>query len=359
VILQRYILRELIGSFLFAFCAILAVCLIGTMFQVVRAFPGLGLDLVAKAMPLTVGSLATWVILVGACTSSTLVYARLAAENEITAMRACGIHAWRIVAPAVLLGLLLVGAAYPLNEFVVPTARHKKRLSFREATLYALKYPPAGSQDFKVGLMRITYMDYLDGRMVGPTVSKYALARKSQEHKLVMECFAPSGSIVVQDNQLRIVMTRPYGREMNEKGQMEEFSAGNDVTIDIPPEEIDNLPRQLPDKPSQELWELYFKSIDQELRGQILLILHTRYSASLAPLLLVLVSMPIGILVQRGSRLAGLGAALPPLLLYFVLYFVFQGLGDKNRVSPLLAAYAPDLFLGALSSVLLWRIAQR
>jgi lipopolysaccharide export LptBFGC system permease protein LptF len=356
VILQRYILRELIGSFLFAFFAVLAVCLIGTMFQVVRTFPGLGLELVAKALPLTVGSLATWVILVGACTSSTLVYARLAAENEITAMRACGIHAWRIVAPAILLGLLLVGAAYPLNEIIVPTARHQRRLSFREATLHLLQFPPAGSQDFKIGLMRITYMDFRDGRMVGPTVSKYAVMKKSSEHKLVMEAFAPSGSIIVQDSQLRVVMTKPYGWEMNEKGQQEEFSARNDVSIDIPPEEM-NVPRQLPDKPAQELWELYFKSKDESLRNQILLTLHTRYASSLAPLLLVLVAMPIGILVQRGSRLAGLGAALPPLLLYFVLFFVFQGLGDKSRVNPVAAAYAPDLFLGALASVFLWRIA--
>jgi lipopolysaccharide export system permease protein len=359
MILQRYILRELIGSFLFAFFAVLAVCVIGTMFQVVRAFPGLGLEILAKALPLTVGSIATWVILVGACTSSTLVYARLAAENEITAMRACGIHAWRIIAPAVLLGLLLIGIAYPLNEIVVPTARHRKRASFREATLYALKFPPAGSQDFKIGLMRITYMDYRDGRMVGPTVSKYGVSKKTQEHKLVMECFAPSGAILVDGNQLSVVMTKPYGWEINEKGQQEQFSAGNDVTIPIPPEEIENLPRQLPDKPSQELWELYFKSKDRALRNQILLILHTRYAASLAPMLLVLVAMPIGILVQRGSRLAGLGAALPPLLIYFVCYFVFQGLGDKSRVPPLLAAYAPDLFLGALSSVLLWKIVQR
>jgi lipopolysaccharide export system permease protein len=359
MILQRYILRELIGSFVFAFSAVLAVCLIGTMFQVVRTFPGLGLDLVAKALPLTIGSLATWVMLVGACTSSTLVYARLAAENEITAMRTCGIHVWRIVAPAILLGLILVGIAYPLNEIVVPTARHRKRLSFREATLYALRFPPAGSQDFKIGLMRITYTDFLDGRMVGPTVSKYAVSRKNQEHKLVMECFAPSGSIVIQDNQLRIVMTKPFGWDTNDKGQQEQFSAGNDVTIDIPPEEIENAPRQLPDRSSQDLWEQYFKSEDLALRNQILLILHTRYASSLAPMLLVLVAMPIGILVQRGSRLAGLGAALPPLLLYFVFYFVFQGLGDKNRVAPLIAAYAPDLFLGAISSLLLWRIAQR
>ena len=74
-----------------------------------------------------------------------------------------------------------------------------------------------------------------------------------------------------------------------------------------------------------------------------------------------LVELPaeVGILVRRGSRLAGLGAALPPLLVYFVCYFVFQGLGDKNRISPLLAAYAPDLFLSVLAFFLLWGITRR
>jgi len=353
VILQRYILRELIGSFIFAFCTVLSVCLIGTMFQVVRTFPGLGLEILVKALPLTIGSLATWVIFVAACTSSTLVYARLAAENEITAMRTCGIHAWRIIAPALLMGLMLVGIAYPLNEIVVPSARYRKRLSFREATLHALKSPLPGSQDFKIGTMRITYTDYLDGRMLGPTISRY------KNHTLVMECFAPSGVILAQDGPLRVVMTKPFGWQTNDRGQQELFSARSDVTIEIPPEDTDNAPRQLVDQPAEELWRKVFATRDPAVRNPILLILHTRYASSLAPMLLVLVAMPIGVLVRRGSRLAGLGAALPPLLLYFVMYFVFQGLGDKNRVSPLLAAYAPDLFLAGLSSILLWGIVRR
>ena len=72
-----------------------------------------------------------------------------------------------------------------------------------------------------------------------------------------------------------------------------------------------------------------------------------------------MVAMPIGILVKKGSRLAGLGASLPPLLVYLVCYFIFQGLGDKNRISPYLAAYGPDLFLAALALFLLWGIARR
>ena len=67
MILQRYILRELIGSFVFAFITVLAVCLVGTMFQVFRTFPGLGFEALTKALPLAMGAMASWVLMVASC----------------------------------------------------------------------------------------------------------------------------------------------------------------------------------------------------------------------------------------------------------------------------------------------------
>jgi lipopolysaccharide export system permease protein len=354
VILQRYILRELIASFVFAFLTVLGVCLVGTMFQVFRAFPGLGFEALTKALPLAMGAMASWVLMVAACTSSTLVYARLAAENEITAMRTCGIHTWRIVSPAVLLGLMLVGLAYPLNEIVIPWTRWSKRLLFRDATPQILKTPQPGKQDFRIGSMRIRYTDYLDGRMQSPTLSKY-----DKEMHLVMEWFAPSGAILADTEPIRVVLSKPRVRRLQPNGQEDWFSAENDLTMDIPAEDLNNIKPQPIDLPGDQLWEMLTGTKDPLLRSRILTILHTRYASSLAPMLLILVAMPIGILVKRGSRLAGLGAALPPMLIYFVSYFIFQGLGDKNRVPPYIAAYAPDLFLGATASALLWGISRR
>jgi lipopolysaccharide export system permease protein len=358
VILQRYILRELIGSFVFAFFTVLAVCLVGTMFQVFRTFPGVGFGVLAKALPLATGAMASWVILVASCTSSTLVYARLAAENEITAMRTCGIHLWRIASPAVLLGLLLVGLAYPLNEIVVPWTRHNRRVAFRDSLVYALRQPPAGQQDFRVGAMRIIYTDFIDGRMVNPVISNF----NAKEGTLIKECFAPSGVIVVKDGvkpdgqtqvTIQVVLTKPRVWQTVEKGRVEEFSAENDLTIEVPTDDLDRLPPQAVDRPMEWLLERIAAAKDEKVRNPLLLILHTRFAASLAPLLLVFIAMPVGIMVSRGSRLAGLGAALPPLLLYFISYFIFQAIGAKNRIPPLVAAYAPDVFLGLFAMVLL------
>ena len=346
MILERYIFRELLASFVFAFLCVLAVCLVGTMFQVFRSFPGLGFAILAQALPLAVGTMAFWVILVASSTSSTLVYARLAAENEITAMRACGIHAFRIIAPALLLGLGLVGISYPLNEYVVPWTRYAKRMAFRQSTIEALKAPPPGTQEFVVGLYRIHYTDYRDGRMIDPTISRL------KDGAVIMEYFAPSGTILAATDPIQVMMSRPSFWRLTDKGRREDFTAGSDVTVDIPTKEFESAKPADQDIPSDELWPRVFEAKDRAARNRLLLILHGRYSSSLAPLLLVLVAVPIGILVRKGSRLAGLGAALPPLLIYFISYFIFQGLGEKNKLNPLLAAYAPDLFLGALALVL-------
>lgn len=358
MILQRYILRELAASFAFAFFTVLAVCLVGTTFQVFRTFPGIGLAILSKALPLATGAMASWVTLVASCTSSTLVYARLAAENEITAMRTCGIHTGRIVAPAILLGLLLVGASYPLNEFVVPWTRQTQKQILRDSTVVALNKPPPGNQDFKIGNWRITYTDYQEGRMIRPTITQFTITPLKQL-KLVRDYYAKSGSIHMDGGQLRIMLDQPRCWEAKAGGGEAVSSAEDKVTIEIPPEDFDKSAPSLVDLPASTLLERAYRSADPSVRNPILMILYTRYAASLAPLLFMLVGMPIGILVRRGSRLAGLGAALPPLLIYFVSYFMFQGLGDKNRVSPLVAAYVPDLFLGTLAMALQWTISRR
>jgi lipopolysaccharide export LptBFGC system permease protein LptF len=340
VILQRYILRELISTFLFAFSAVLAICLVGSMFEVFRVFPNFGFTIMAKMLPLALGTMSSWVMLIASCTAGTLVYARLAADNEITAMRTCGIHIGRIVAPGLLLGLLLTAAAYPINEFVIPPARHHRRVSVQQSPFLFLRLPPPGKQDFRIGSARLCYTDFRDGRMEKPVLMKF------KDDKLVMQWFAPSGTILAEDRPIRVVMSKPRYRQIDAQGHEELFSAESDMSIPLEPEETPKGEWPLTEQPADILWSKVLASNDPAFRNPILLQLHTRYAQSLAPLLLILVSVPIGILVRRGSRLAGLGAAVPPLMVYVVAFFIFQGLGSDNRANPLLAAYAPDLILG-------------
>jgi len=348
VILQRYILRELVVAFSFAFSVVMAVSLVGTMFQVFRAFEGLGWTLLLQVGPLAAGYVAPYALLVASATATTLVYGRMSAENEINAMRTSGIPAMRILAPAVLFGLFLAAAGYALHEHATPAARDGRRRILRESILHVLKVPPPGLQRFSLGDYRLSYTDYRNGRLERPT-----LLRFQPDGKLAFEYHAPEGTILVENGMPVIVMSRPRGVQFDPDGTEHRFDAGSDIRVVLELKDVRPDERRLEDRPRKELEELLQSgALGRRDRVKAETFLHTRRAQSFAPLLLVLVSAPIGIFVRRGSRLAGLGAALPPLLVHFIASFAFQGMGERGRLDPMIAAWAPDAILAALAAVL-------
>jgi lipopolysaccharide export system permease protein len=328
----------------------MGVSLLGTTFQVFRTFEGLGLVLILKIAPLAAAHVAPWALLVAAATASTLVYGRMSAENEVTAMRACGIGSFRILAPALLLGLGLSALAYPLAEHVAPWSRHAKRKAIRESILEVLRMPPPGIQLFSLGAYRLSYVDFKDGRLEQPSLLR------SEGAQPLMEYHAPSGRVQIDGDTIKVRMSRPRYTQFDPKtGQEHRFEAQSDIEVPLELEEyMDAKPR--PEDLSQEgLWQRYRSSKEPKERNLVRLILHTRYAQSAAPLLLVLVCAPLGIWVRKGSRLAGLGAALPPLLFYFIAFFITQSMGEGRRLNPVLAAWIPDALLAVPALVLLWR----
>jgi lipopolysaccharide export system permease protein len=357
VILQRYVLRELIIAFLLAFLAVLAVCLVGLMFQAFRNFAGLGIGLLARILPLAAGYVAPWVLLVASATATTLVYGRLASENELDAMRMSGIHANRFLAPAVCFGLYLTLAGWWLNEYVTPAARYERSITFKESTLLVLKSLPRGNKSFEIGRFELSYTDCVDNRMEYPSLLQYEGTKG--DRRLVLECFAPSGSVVFEGSVPRIVLSRPNCTQHDPDGTVHHLIVGNELTV---PFELPELARPSKDPDEMGIDELREFAATQKrasLRSRALTAIHSRYAQTFAPLLLVLISAPIGTWVRRCSRLAGMGAALPSLLVFFIAFFIFRGMGERGKLNPVVAGWAADAILAAIAIPLLGRLYRR
>jgi len=348
MILQRYILRELLLTFLFTFAVIMAMGLVWMTLQGLRSFEGMGVSLLGRLIPIGAGSLGPWVLPLASCSATTLVYGRLAAANEINAMRMSGIHANRIVAPAFLFGLALTAVGFAFHEYAAPAAQFSRRKLARESLMAMLRVPPPGRQRFAIGNYTLSYADYRDGRMDRPYVLAFA-----RPQGLVAEYRAVSGSVILEPGKPpRLVLSRCSYARYDPKGNKTEISADSDLTIPIEIEEVGLSSRSLSERSLEELWQAARQAPVPRNRAQALLLYHGRYARSLAPLALVLLGIPVGIFVSRSSRMAGLGAALPPLLLYFVLLFLLQGMGENMRVPPPVAAWAPDAVLLILAAVL-------
>ncbi|MFC1498592.1 LptF/LptG family permease [Verrucomicrobiota bacterium] len=64
---------------------------------------------------------------VSALTSSLLVFGRLSADGEITAMKACGISMRQIISPCLLVALLLMTLCIYINNELAPICHHARR----------------------------------------------------------------------------------------------------------------------------------------------------------------------------------------------------------------------------------------
>ncbi|MBL8877707.1 MAG: LptF/LptG family permease [Phycisphaerales bacterium] len=118
--LHGYILRELLKTFGLTLLALTAVFTMGGgMYNVVK-FEGVSAADLLFALPLLVPVVVTITMPVAALFAATMVYGRLAADNEFLACRAAGINVHRLFLSAALLSIFVAAWSLIFGNFVIP-----------------------------------------------------------------------------------------------------------------------------------------------------------------------------------------------------------------------------------------------
>ncbi len=125
-ILQRYIMGQVLASFLMALTAISAIfTLFVIMAEAMRQ--GLGPKEIVGILPFVVPGSLPYTIPVSLLFAVTVVYGRLAADNEIIAMKSAGLGGLTVLKPALGLGLILSAVLFLLSSEVIPRASNALR----------------------------------------------------------------------------------------------------------------------------------------------------------------------------------------------------------------------------------------
>ncbi|MBI2900371.1 MAG: LptF/LptG family permease [Planctomycetes bacterium] len=352
MILFRYILREIAVAFVLMFVPVTFVSLVAMIFQVMKLAPSTGLGLVVEAVPIVLAYMGPWVLALATCAGTTLAYGRMSAENELDAIITSGVHPRALFTPAIAFGLLLCGAAYLLSAYGSPTARYHRRVLLRKVWLHVLQAPPQGNQTFKLwGKYTLSYVNSENGVLERPLVVE------NLSEGGYRESFAKSGRFVLRGNEPPMIIlvngemweTTPTSRRR--------ISGEGDIRVSF---DIDNLYERANVASELSSRELLARAArDPGNRAEMMSEYHARFARGATPLFLISIGAAIGIFVRRGSRLAGLGASVPPFLLYVLLELVFVSLGNHGRIPPPAAAWAPNAIVGAAAAPLLWKILRR
>jgi lipopolysaccharide export system permease protein len=126
-ILSRYVLRQHIAPFIFAVSALTLLMLLD---QLAKQFhrlvgKGLGARVIAEVFLYSIPFILAVIVPMAVLVAVLYAFNRLAADNEISAMKASGISLARISAPVVLAATLVGGGLVWFNDTVLPDANHR------------------------------------------------------------------------------------------------------------------------------------------------------------------------------------------------------------------------------------------
>ena len=128
-LLNRYLLRQLVAPFVFALGALTSLMLLSQVAKKFGALVGKGLPwgVIAEVFALSVPFIVAMTLPMAVLLAVLYAFTHLAADNEITAMRASGISVYQILAPVMAWGIFMSAFNFAFVDQVLPRSNARLR----------------------------------------------------------------------------------------------------------------------------------------------------------------------------------------------------------------------------------------
>ncbi len=288
----------------------------------------------------------TFTIPLSVLCASVLVFSRLSADNEITAMRASGISLWQIVAPGLIISLLLSALCLWLNTTVAPLSRYRadqlQRTEGVKNPLVLLE--PGRFVELPGYIIRVERRDGNiledihvlrfsgDGQLQDIT-ARQGRVRINQEERM-LELDLEDATIATVDRQGELQSGLQRWATRNFKLPLDYGS------------EIDRKPLTRKVKYMDLPMIFAVISIESAHGGNVTryyVEINKRLVLALSPLAFLLIGMPFGIRSRRSETSVGLLFSLLLALGFYVFLIMGEALEDKAQVHPELLVWLPNI----------------
>ncbi|MDY7006164.1 MAG: LptF/LptG family permease [Cyanobacteriota bacterium] len=372
-VMDRYIITELIGPFLFGVGLFSSIGVTaGAMFELVRKVTesGLPISIALQVFFLKVPEFMGWAFPMAMVLSTLMVYSQMSSNSEIVALRSCGISVYRMLIPAVILGLTVTGLTFALNEVIVPNANYQASLTldrtldredppFREENII---YPEFGKVERPDGskestLTRLFYAEKFDGKyMKGVTIidrSQYGVDQIVSSESAtwnsaanIWDLFNGTIYIVSPDGSYRNIVKFDHQ-------ELKLSTAPLDLADKRRTYQQMNIPQSYEYLELMRLSGNHRKIIKTQVRIQ------QKFAVPFVCLVLGLVGAALGIRPQRNAnRGTSFGISVIIIFAYYLLSFITGAMGQKEVLTPFLAGWLPN-FMGLGVAILLIARASR
>jgi LPS export ABC transporter permease LptF/LPS export ABC transporter permease LptG len=281
----------------------------------------------------------------------------LTKNSELIVMRACGISLYRTAVPLVAFAVVASGLLYVMEEHVLAMSNqraHRLRHVIRGGdpqTFDVLNRKWVVSPDGRV--YHYQYYDPSRRNLVGLSVFSF----DADTGNLVERVYASQAGWAPEgpDTGPRWLARNGWIRAFDAAGEVRAFERFGERTLPLEPAEyfVTEVPE--PDRMnygqlSQYIDELRTSGYDVR---QWEVDLQRKLAFPFVTLVMTLIAVPFAVTTGRRGAMYGIGVGIVLALVYWTLISVFAAFGAGGALSPLLAAWAPNILFAATALVLL------
>jgi len=350
--LDRYLLREILGPFMIGILGFILVMMVDLLFTFVDLIINRGVPLgaIVKLLIFKLPSILVLTYPVATLFGVAMALGRLSKDNEINALRLSGVTFFRISVPILVLGLMVSLLSYITNEKIAPYANHVSENIIRQIVL---KQPlPVIRENifFKDAYNRYFYIQKFDTRT------------KTLENIMVYELSGEKLPSVMtaqraQLNNLILTLKEGLIHKYDEKGFLSYEAKFAEMVLNLNEDPLTASDQKTSIEMNSRELSQQIKALDQggvatsALRTDLFM----KFSVPLTCLIFALIGLPLSLPGIRGSRTWGMVLTIVIMFTFYVFASVFRSLGRGGLLTPLWAAWTPQILFGMLGAFLLFR----
>lgn len=366
-IINRYVFREIATSFLFCFAVFLVTGLIAGFLPLVQKAMETGLDLTLILLQLLIFTLPTTLVTVlppSVLIGILLGLGRMAADNEIAAIKSCGISVLYVFPPVFFLGLVGLGLSFACTLCLVPKGVSEARELSQQALTTR---PDAGIEqrtffdrfpnlivyveeiDSSTGTMsRIFIQESSDPDEVRTIVAKTGKAYPDPEGKAFI-LHLRDGTIVRSNRRGESTGTISFPSFVfRYPVQRQESVSFEELSISQIRERVREVTSPRPDDTPEKL--AYYGRV----RKMADILITQRFTHPLACLALAVMAFPLGVVSMGRSRLNNVTLGLLVIFAYYTLTLATERMARSALAPPEFVLPVPFVLFVVISAYLSW-----
>ncbi|MGB8519524.1 MAG: LptF/LptG family permease [Candidatus Tumulicola sp.] len=359
-ILDGYLLREMLGPFMFAFGAFLLFWALNIFFLAAAYIINQHAPffLVLRFVIFRIPQAIPMAFPFGCLFAALLSIGRVMGDNEITAMRTAGIAVWRIAVAPLSFGVAMFAICYSTNEWIAPPSVDLSTRTFYQI-IYHTESLPVEPQFFRKdqdtgNVFYVTQVAPDNKTMIGVQIFKPAKYGTWNETLQAKRATVKGTSLLLHD----VVDTR-----FNNDGYMSSQQHVDEITIGLP---MGETASQFVSNVNNDPWTMSSKSLRTQVNalqeqgiggtalGNLQINLANKLAWPFACIISILLAVPLALRFGKRGRTLGIALAIILFFVYYLMISAAAAFGRNGAINPFLAAWLPNIIMATAGATLLW-----